>query len=767
MQQLQQKWLRKPLSAELWGTTEHEEGERCSWSTWTPLFKKMEYQEFTIQSNPEQVLRLLDATPQSSAYDQVVEAYDTLSPQAVQMMHPSAALEFAEIPAELATEKIAVGTRALFVILTLGKEISAWSAALFAQGDYLEGMVVDAIADDALFQTMERMKPVIRKACEEKGFGITARLEAPEDLPMEAQRVGVAVTQAQRTLGVTLTSGCMLDPVKSACQVYLLSQDCKTFHLEHDCRSCPNRTCKLRTPSAISLEVDTDGGQVKLTTTREASVLELLREQNIYVPAICAGRGACGKCRMQLLEGELAPSEADRRMFTQEQLGQGWRLACTAYPKGSLRIRIGDSLEEQMEILGDMQATADRTKIAAAAKTMLAVDIGTTTIAMNLADLTTGEVLDSFLTINRQRKFGADVISRIQASNEGNKAALQRSICEDLKQGTEQLTQHGKIVPEKLMVAGNTTMIHLLMAYPCDTLGVYPFTPYQIGEIRTTIGKLFACCGCRESLKQVPVMILPGITTFVGADIVSDLVACQMASTEKVSMLIDLGTNGEMALGNKDRILVTSTAAGPAFEGGNITCGTGSVPGAICSVTIADGKAQVQTIQDRPPIGICGTGAIEALCELRRADLVDETGLLDEDCDEDGFLLAQGANGDRICFNQKDIRELQLAKAAVRAGLETLLLRYGITVAQVDRVCIAGGFGYHVDVAKAIGIGLLPEEFASKIEVIGNGSLRGAMLCGFGDREAQLQQIVGLSTEIALSADHDFNELYMEHMCFE
>jgi uncharacterized 2Fe-2S/4Fe-4S cluster protein (DUF4445 family) len=232
--------------------------------------------------------------------------------------------------------------------------------------------------------------------------------------------------------------------------------------------------------------------------------------------------------------------------------------------------------------------------------------------------------------------------------------------------------------------------------------------------------------------------------------------------------LIDLGTNGEMAIGNRDRILVTSTAAGPAFEGGNISCGMGSVKGAICSVNIADGNVSCGTIGDKAPIGLCGTGVIETVYELMKNELIDETGMLDEDYFDDGFVLAKTPEGEDISFTQKDVREIQLAKSAVRAGMETLILRFGVGYEDIDRVFLAGGFGYKMNLEKAIGIGLLPEELRDKISAVGNSSLGGAVVyLTEEDAPQRIEHIVELSEEISLATDKDFNQFYTDYMFFE
>lgn len=264
------------------------------------------------------------------------------------------------------------------------------------------------------------------------------------------------------------------------------------------------------------------------------------------------------------------------------------------------------------------------------------------------------------------------------------------------------------------------------------------------------------------------IQVYPGISTFVGADIVSGLCALRIAEKTSVRLLVDLGTNGEMVLGNKDRMLAASTAAGPAFEGGNITWGTGSIPGAICGVHLKDGKLDIQTIQELAPIGICGTGVIELAAELLRNEEMDETGRLTDQWFKSGFSISMNPHGEQICLTQKDIRELQLAKAAVRGGIEALLNRYGITAGQIDRVYVAGGFGYQLNYEKAVQIGMFPKEFTGKFQAAGNSSLRGAVeLLYSPDRMQEAVRTAALAEEISLSSDPVFQEAYMDAMFFE
>jgi len=379
---------------------------------------------------------------------------------------------------------------------------------------------------------------------------------------------------------------------------------------------------------------------------------------------------------------------------------------------------------------------------------------------MSLIGGESGKVSHTVTSVNSQRAYGADVISRIQASVDGKKEELQKSIQKDLQDCLEKLLKEKELLGEQVktvVISGNTTMGHLLMGYDCDTLGVYPFTPVNIDFIKGT-EEIFGT----DQFGKKEVILLPGISTYVGGDIVSGMYAYDFTEKEEVCVFIDLGTNGEMGIGNKEKILVTSTAAGPAFEGGNITWGMGSVPGAICSVKLNGTDAEVKTIRDEAPQGICGTGVVETAAELVREEIVDETGALDEDYFDDGFPLAETSNGREIVFTQK---EIQLAKAAVRAGVETLLLRYGVKKEEVSKVYLAGGFGYKLNTDKAIAIGMIPEEWADRIIAVGNSSLSGA--CKYlkdknGDKT--IEKLISISEEINLSADKEFNEFYMDAM---
>ncbi len=547
----------------------------------------------------------------------------------------------------------------------------------------------------------------------------------------------------------------------------------------------------------------------------QETLLETLLRYGILYRAECGGRGSCGKCKVRVTDGYLKPTIQDEKMFSQEELKAGYRLSCKATPEEDVTIvlcspadqemkaviehRVSDNIKAETENT-DNTDRAFETEQATSSAYIIAIDLGTTTLAFQLSDAVSGIALSTYTLVNPQRIYGADVISRIKASVEGKREELQVAIQKSLLRGIREIINQSGIAPgdvTQLGIAGNTTMIHLLLGYSCETLGVYPFLPVNQNTHNLSVQELFATkeaagvnratdeeknrAGVTDNgnsaqgaeskelvyrLKNVPVMILPGVSAFIGGDIVAGMAVCGFQSSESIRLLIDFGTNGELALGNRDKLLVASTAAGPAFEGGNISCGTGSIPGAVSHVTIEGDSIQYETIALEEPKGICGTGVIELVSELYRNGILDETGLLCEQYFSDGYPVKyRGITA--FTLLQKDIREFQLAKAAIRAGVEVLLHNYGITYEQVDRIYLAGGFGFYLNIEKAVRIGLLPEEWKDRIVTIGNSSLAGAeQAVRRRDHILLLEELARKAQEVQLSLDPDFNELYLRYMSF-
>ncbi len=490
---------------------------------------------------------------------------------------------------------------------------------------------------------------------------------------------------------------------------------------------------------------------LKLESNNINNVMEMLIDKGINLPFVCGGKGTCGKCKIQVINGELPITEYDKKFFSSQELETGFRLACKAYPKGTIEIKL--LTEESMNIVSEYERINLNTEFKEN-KFGIIIDIGTTTIAFELVN-TNGDIINSYTSINSQRIFGADVISRIQNSINGKGQQLKELIQKDIIKGIKNICANLKI--DKIIISANTTMIHLLMGFNCEGLGVFPFTPVTLNKIESTFNEIF-----ESNLLNSPVTILPSISTYVGGDILSGILMCDLDKKENISMLIDIGTNGEIVIGNKHNILCASTAVGPALEGGNISCGIASVEGAISNISIIEDNIKFKTINNKKPIGICGSGVIDIIAELLKNNYINKTGLLIDKYFEDGIVIE-----DNIIFTQKDIREVQMAKAAICSGIEILIQQYGCKIKDIETIYISGGFGYHININNALLIGLIPKEFESKIKVIGNSSLGGAekyLLDKESDK--QIEKILEITKEIQLANDINFNDLYLKNMYF-
>ncbi len=474
------------------------------------------------------------------------------------------------------------------------------------------------------------------------------------------------------------------------------------------------------------------------------NVAQALLRKDYKVPMACGGNGTCGKCKVEI-DG-------------------AWVNSCKLYPKPEEDIIIsafgwGEGREELTQIAGveKINITEDRAREAKGQtrKTFLAVDIGTTTIAAALVEKETGAVLATAGCGNSQRIFGQDVLSRIKASVAGTGEKLKTLIRQDILNLSEEIQKKQKdIVIEHIYIAGNTTMEHLYMGDSCEGLGKAPFTPVSLAERK-------------DSLSNIPVTLLPGISAFVGADIAAGMLACGMDEEERPSLLLDLGTNGEMVLALEDKMIATSAPAGPALEGGNISCGVASVTGAISKVRVIGERTIIGTIGNTPATGICGTGVLELVAGLYENHIIDASGQMKEKYREEGFPLARMKDGKQITFTQQDIREVQLAKAAIHSGIELLLEHAGISMGEIKKVYLAGGFGVYLDVHIAAGIGLLPAELEKCTKAVGNTSLQGCIAYGSSEENrSRTEEMIKKCESINLAEQADFEERYVANMNF-
>lgn len=465
----------------------------------------------------------------------------------------------------------------------------------------------------------------------------------------------------------------------------------------------------------------------------------LLAQAGVSPSQPCGGRGICGKCAVALTGDVSAPNAAELRC--------GVRLACQAIVSGDAEVTL--PLQTPMtQIEGG--STADLPPHAPMrGRFGAAIDIGTTTIALLLYELTYGRCLGAASMMNPQTSIAADVIGRIDAAMKGRASELQQQIDTAIRTMLASSCAQAEVNVsdvESLVITGNTTMLYLLTGRDPTPLSRAPFEA--------------DCFFGAEAQQLSRHTYLPTcLHAFVGADTACALLASGMTQRSETSLLCDVGTNGELALWHRGRLYIASTAAGPAFEGAGISCGCSSVLGAIDRVEIVDGEIRCHTIGDKRAIGICGSGLLDAIAVmLDRVDM-DETGFLEDD----EFSLSDG-----ITLQQRDIRAVQLAKAATHAGIMSLLSAAGCAPDEVATLYLAGGFGSHLNIRSAVRIGLIPEELADRVCVIGNAALDGAAMLLMDTSARDLIADMGRTVQhVRLDGNPEFADLYVEAMMFD
>lgn len=484
------------------------------------------------------------------------------------------------------------------------------------------------------------------------------------------------------------------------------------------------------------------------------TILLACARAGIVLSAPCGGHRNCGKCKVRLLDGHVEGDTPDSK---------GRIRACMAIPLSDIVI----SVPAGTEITGNELTGAGKENLTENSGLLyrtaaaVAIDIGTTTVSARLVDLDTLSILDTISELNDQRSFGADVMSRIGAARNG----MLNELFTAINRQTERMLRsfqkrRGILKIQRLAVSGNTVMLHLFLNVDPSGMGEMPFTPVFLEE-KNLKGKSL-------SLSVEDVTVLPSISAFVGGDITAGLAALDILNSPSPSLLIDIGTNGEMALHNNGTIFCCSTAAGPAFEGAEISCGLGGVKGAISAVELVHGDATANavsftTIGNAPPRGICGSGLIDAVAVMLKLGAIDETGCMADSVDSrKGFILAES-----VSITARDIRQFQLAKSAILSGIKITCKNAGLQVADIKNVFIAGGFGFFINKQNAINAGLLPKEFGGAISVCGNLSLQGAEESLFSnDLMERCRQITGKCSVIDLAKDPTFMQEFAENMMF-
>ena len=487
-------------------------------------------------------------------------------------------------------------------------------------------------------------------------------------------------------------------------------------------------------------------GELRVTRGSESFVLrfqngerlsDLLAANGISLSSPCGGRGVCGKCAVEL-EGAVSPmNDAERRA--------GTRLACQAVLLGDARAVL--PRERAMEIIETGDTRAMEAASPMPGRYGVAVDIGTTTLAAALYDMESGACLARAGMLNPQSSVAADVMGRIGAAMAQGPDRLRGQVTDAVGSLAEQACSAAGVSADDVksaVVTGNTTMLYLLTGRDPTPLSRAPFAADCLFGETVRLGAMEA-------------YLPPCMHAFVGADITCALLSSRLCGGDGLRLLCDVGTNGETALWDGRELLVTSTAAGPAFEGAGISCGCGSVRGAIDRAWAEDGQLRVRTIGGAKAVGVCGSGLIGAVATALELGAMDETGAMDGP-----FRLADG-----VSLSPKDVRAVQLAKAAIAAGIDTLLESAHVRAEDVGRFCVAGGFGSHMDPAAAAAIGLFPAALAKKCEVLGNASLTGAAMLLTDTRlKDEACRLAGMARHVDLGGNPAFVRHYTDEMFF-
>ena len=506
----------------------------------------------------------------------------------------------------------------------------------------------------------------------------------------------------------------------------------------------------------MNLTIHQPGGRRVVSFSSPKTLAELLRQAGEPFPLPCGGHRRCGNCKILAFGGLGPPTPEEERLLGTQALLEGVRLACCAVAQGDCAVWL-EAPRATVQTAGKLRAEGEGPSMFGEDGYALAVDIGTTTVAAYLVDLARPVAEPPAASApNAQAPWGADVITRAGACRKAGVRPLQQALLGQLEGLFQELLARRGVRAQRLrgvVLSGNTVMLHLAAGLDPEPLTAAPYQPQSLFGVQYAARELF------PSLPGgLPVYLAPCVSGFVGADLVCAAVARGLQPGE---LLLDAGTNGEMLLRTKAGDFCCSTATGPAFEGAGLRCGMVAAPGAIYAVRAENGALCCRTVGGGPAKGICGTGAVSALAALLELGLLDETGLLAESCGE-AVELAPG-----VTLTQEDVRQLQLAKAAVAAGLGALLEACGLSARQVSRLYIAGGFGSWIDPWAAQRIGMLPAGLTGRVEAVGNAAGLGACLVARSQGMADLaQHTADHAQAVELDTLAGFQERFVEALLF-
>lgn len=528
-------------------------------------------------------------------------------------------------------------------------------------------------------------------------------------------------------------------------------------------------------------KVTFDGANIEVQVAVGTTLMAAAATAGVSLEAPCGGLGTCGRCTV-VAKGALDEPGADERVLLGEaRLAENVRLACRARALGDVVVeRLGAPKRESLRVVEvdgvggaiTIEPPAARGITGEGRLLGAVVDIGTTTVVVAIVDLETAEQLAVASSLNPQHPFGHDVMTRISHVAQAGPESLREPIVRAIESlAADALASIGES-PEclrEMAIAGNTTMIHLLLGIDPAPLGVAPYEPAFLEPVdrrADTVGF--------ERLGSAGVYVLPGISAFVGADVTAGLIATGIAEHERSVLLVDLGTNGEMVLRTPNGLVGASTAAGPALEGASIAYGMRAEHGAIERVTLAGDDMDVAVIGATAPTGLCGSGLLDLIAVLLDVGVIDYTGRLKPDAEHPLSARVEVIDGVRafrvaqdVYLTQRDVRQVQLANAAIASGIDMLLDHAQVDPASVDELVVAGGFGYHVKAEALVRMGMVPAIWVDRISFAGNTAKAGALMALVDTEARRKAEAVAMHVSaIDLAGHPDFQTKFVSAMHF-
>ncbi len=539
----------------------------------------------------------------------------------------------------------------------------------------------------------------------------------------------------------------------------------------------------------ITFQIE-QGNSVVLTARPGETLSDTARRGGVRLDVPCGGNGTCGKCRVRLLAGTAETQPSAARTGTAE----GWYLACRTYPRSDLTVLVPGTADAYRSGIKTADLSCETAHLFSEAflresdmplsafdtqQCGIAIDIGTTTVSAVLFSFADGRLLAQASCGNGQIRYGADVITRILSQGKPDGiAALQNAILhETLYPLLTALCKKAGVSPADIArvgIAANTTMAHFLLGVDAQCIRTEPYIPAFLRYDGLTAQTLSL-----PMWQDAQMRLAPGVGAYVGGDITAGMLACRLWDTDALTLFIDLGTNGEIVLGNREFQLACACSAGPAFEGGDISCGMRATDGAIeaCSLVTGTLTPRLRVIGDKKPVGLCGSGLIDAVAALLAAGAIDARGRFvreNKRIRHDGsscgsFVLAtadESADGREITLTETDISSFIRAKGAIYAAVDCLLTSLDLRESAIERLLLAGGIGSGIDLRNAVAVGMLPNIPLDRCRYIGNSALAGAYLLTASDAaEQRLSEIARGMTYVELSAHPGYMEAFVA-ACF-